>query len=102
MPSVADEVLALLRINTAESLKRACELMGRPIVQCPPAVPPWPPKPAKTQPKPQRVARINPSPAVKIKNVKVGWTAEQVMQRSGATRRDFKHWVAKGYLEMRT
>ncbi len=97
-PTRVDEVLALLRINTPESLAEAERAVGRPVTRCPPAIPPWPPKPVSAKPRAPVVQRVLPSPSKKQQMVKPGWTEEQIVQRVGATRRDVRHWIKQGYL----
>jgi hypothetical protein len=47
----ADIVLACLRINTPKAREKAERIMGKKITVCPPAIPPWPPKPVQVQAK---------------------------------------------------
>lgn len=103
----ADLVLMLLRIGTPEALRRAEKLAGVAITRCPPAVPPWPPKPVQRTPAAPRVtARVPNNPLVRssgayqrFAQVKVGMTVEQLLSR-GITRRDIRCWRARQYLEI--
>jgi hypothetical protein len=100
-----DVVLALLRINSRDSLEAAEKLTGRPITRCPPQLPPWPPVPVRP---PQGVARVikiarNPclptTPAFqRYRLVKLGLTREQLLVR-GVTARDLRVWMRAGHLE---
>lgn len=106
--SRADLILALLRINTPEALGEAQELAGCAIRRCPPAVPPWPPKPIQqapenSEPKVRWVAKDNPclqsTPAwSRFTRIRVGMTREHLRQR-GVTARDLRRWAA--HLEIR-
>lgn len=110
--SQADIVLALLRINTAETLAAAEELVGKPIFKCPPAVPCWPPKPPpRSTVRTVALVRMRPSVGVNgkklpvvtkathiLSKVKRGMTKEQILSM-GAYPRDIYRWTRSGYLE---
>ena len=105
-PLKADVALALLRMNTPDSLAEAERLLGIKIKRCPPAVPPWPPKPAPTS-KVKKVLRVGPSPyaagsapEARFKSVRVGMTVDQLHAR-GVSDRDVAQWRRQGLLEIR-
>jgi hypothetical protein len=76
--------------------------MGRAIVACPPAVPPWPPKPVVTRANKPHVRRVQSgTQSKKLNQVKIGWTVDQIIERLGVTRRDVRHWIKRDYLEVR-
>src|SRR5271154_4235756 len=57
-----DIALALLRINSTESLAAAEGIMGVKVKRLPPAIPPWPPLPVATRAKPvPRIVQVNHS-----------------------------------------
>lgn len=102
----ADMVLALLRINTLESLQKVTELTGVEVKRCPPAVPPWPPtKPAVASP--DRIRKLKKrNPCVESTDahrrfavLREGMTVEAAMTR-GVTTRDLRVWKSRGYLEV--
>ena len=93
----ADVVLALLRINSDEALRSAEKLLGKPITVCPPAVPPWPPKPPAGSTEP-RVTRVGPNPCTeggtawhRYKKIRIGMTKKSLASR-GITTRDLCVW----------
>lgn len=97
-----DVVLSLLNTNTPKSLAKVEKIIGRPITYCPPAVPPWPPKPVIIVSKP-KVRKVQPgTQCKKLDQVRIGWTLDQIIERLGVTRRDVKHWIKRRYLEVST
>jgi hypothetical protein len=99
----ADMVLALLRINTEDSLAEAEKLMGKKITVCPPAVPPWPPKPVQTKKMPT-VAKLKDGVthvSEEFSYVRVGRTREQILAR-GVTARNLDYWTQRGDIEWST
>lgn len=104
-PLQCDVALALLRINTPESLVEAEELLGVKITRLPPAIPPWPPRRAEVEKK-VRVKRVGRSPYEpgsradqRFRQVRTGMTADQLAAR-GVSRRDVQQWTARGVLEL--
>lgn len=105
-----DVALALLRVNTRSAIKSAEEILGVPIRQCPPAVPPWPPKAvARNEEFVSRVRKVaHPNPCYPGRDahrrfalVREGMTEKQLLAK-GVTRRDLADWMRKGYVEMTT
>lgn len=102
-----DLAVALIRIDTAEARMFAQELTGCAITVCPPAVPPWPPKPVAPRHKGLRVSAVaedNPCrPSTdahrRFALVRVGMTKEQLKAR-GVTQRDVERWCKKRWMEM--
>lgn len=103
-----DVILALLRLGRHSPQHRAEveRLMGRPITTCPPAVPPWPPKPVARDNRPRVVKRAMPNPCApsseahrKFNTIRVGMTVDQLAAR-GITRRDVRVWGQRGWLEI--
>lgn len=99
-----DVVLMLLRIGTAEALGRAQELTGKPIRQCPSAVPPWPPRPVAATPRGPVILSMVPNPCSpgtdmhrRYAQVTLGRTREQLLSR-GVTCRDLSYWQKKGHV----
>ena len=106
-PSRADVVLALLRINTPDSLRAAEVLAGVAIERCPPWAPPWPPKPVQRRPQPRVVRMRTDNPHypsselhARFRLVRLGMTVEQMMAR-GITKRDIRQWIKLSALEIR-
>lgn len=113
-----DRVLALLRINTAGSLALVEELLGRPITVCPPAVPPWPPKPVSNAPRAATVLRVRVPKKVQrngqglpagsisaksrknLKSIRRGMTKGQ-LHAIGISERDVKRWTRTGIIAWR-
>ena len=93
----ADEVLALLRINTPQALARAEELVGKPIERCPSAVPPWPPKPVGKAPGDPRILRVDFPPG-QHQIVRIGMTRQQLLSR-GVTRQNILKWTKVGRIQ---
>lgn len=100
-----DYVLALLSINTRETIQLAEEIIGKAITRCPTVQPPDPRKStiAARQPVVTMVVR-NPclptTPAFqRFKEVKIGRTREQLISR-GVTARDLSVWKKAGYYEI--
>lgn len=101
----ADVVLALLRLGDREAAERA---LGRPIERCPPAVPPWPPRPAPRAPAAAQVSSVQLNPCIpttdawrRYRLVGLNMTEQQLLSR-GVTRRDLTRWTRLGYIEWRT
>lgn len=104
-PGRADTVLALLRIGTREALSEAELIVGKPITRCPPAVPPWPPKPARSE-EHRVVVRVERNPCLpttdafqRFKKIRVGMTEPQVLRR-GVTKRDIRRWSKSRAIEL--
>lgn len=103
--SQADVVLELLRCGDIDLVE---EIMGRPITRCPPAVPPWPPKPVARRSAPERrvdFVGVNSNlPNSKLFRdfsiLRRGMTESQILAR-GISRRDLRHWIKKGMLTWR-
>jgi hypothetical protein len=108
----ADIVLALLRINTVESLKAAEEIIGKAINKCPSGMPCWPPKPVGKD-RIKRVIAISPRPKLAkngkqlpkktkvervLSQIKKGMTKDQIIAL-GAIRRDLVRWTKSGILK---
>jgi hypothetical protein len=98
-PSRADVVLALLRVNTQQSLAAAEGIVGRPVTRCPPAIPLWPPKPVVRAPRAPRVKAVGRNPCLptsgafqRYRTVRVGMTRDQLLAR-GVTHRDLRKWA---------
>lgn len=99
--SQADVVMGLLHLGTQEATEMLTEIMGKPITRCPPAVPPWPPKPVKRAPKERRVARVrarSPHPTSKLSQIRVGMTEKQIHEM-GVSMRDIRYWTERGHVE---
>lgn len=103
-----DVALALLKLNTRSAIKSAEQILGVPIRQCPPAVPPWPPKAVVVREgKALRVTKVaHPNPCYPGRDthrrfalVRKGMTEEQLLAK-GITRRDIADWTRRGYVEM--
>lgn len=101
----ADHILALLRMGRREDAER---VLGRPITRCPPAIPPWPPRPVSRAPAQAKVASYATNPCLpttdafqRYKLVRTGLTEPQLIQR-GLTRRDVRRWTRLGYLKWST
>jgi hypothetical protein len=96
----ADVVLALLRVNTEETLRCAEELTGLTITKCPDYIPPWPPKPISKLPREATLTFVDPEKTYlremgdRYKQIKVGMTRDQVKAR-GVTSRDISYWEKK-------
>jgi hypothetical protein len=104
-PTRADLVLAYLRINTPLALDRAQQIMGKPITRCPPAIPPWPPKPVQKKQVPI-VARVDQSRfswtvRTSHRKIKPGMTRDQ-LRTNGLSSRDILDWTRSGRIEWRT
>lgn len=100
-----DVVLMLLRIGSPEALEHVTKITGHPITHCPPAVPPWPPKPvAKTKRGPILVrVEANAYPRQtsmhdRFAKVRLGMTREQLLTR-GVTARDIRYWQKNDRIE---
>lgn len=101
----ADVVLGLLHIGTPESMDMVAEIMGKPITRCPPAVPPWPPKPVvKKDRSERRLAFVGENlnlPTSKLfqdfRLLKKGMTEVEIRAR-GISLRDLRHWAKKGLI----
>lgn len=98
-PSRADLVLALLRVNTPQSLAAAEGIVGRPVTRCPPSIPPWPPKPVAKAPRAPTVRKVARNPCLpttpafqRYREVRVGMTRDQLLAR-GITHRDLRKWA---------
>ena len=103
-----DLAVALLRINTEESLSCAQELTGCAITKCPSALPPWPPIPVR----PSRglgtvtlLVSYNPCREKtdchrRFGQVRTGLTKEQLKAR-GVTQRDIERWIKKKWIEVK-
>jgi hypothetical protein len=106
-PSRADTVLALLRIGTPDALREAELIVGKPIHRCPPAIPPWPPKPIQRKlAEPRVVRKADPNPCLpatdahrRFGKIKVGMTLHDLLER-GLSRRDIRVWIKRGVLEV--
>lgn len=97
----ADVVMSLLHLGTPEATEMLTEIMGKPITLCPPAVPPWPPKPARCAPRERKVVRVrssSPHPTSKLPQVRVGMTEKQIHDM-GISLRDIKYWTRGGHIE---
>jgi hypothetical protein len=99
--STIDFALALLRINTEESLRAAESITGLTIKVYPSGLPPWPPKEAAVQRSPVLV-RIERNPCLpttdafqRYRKLRIGMTAEQLVAR-GVTKRDLRLWARAG------
>lgn len=100
---LVDTVIALLRENTPASLAEASALAGIQITKCPPAVPPWPPKPVETRTREKKIARVgSDNPCLpksdafqKYRRLRVGMTREELRLR-GVHRRDIQTWTKNG------
>jgi hypothetical protein len=105
LPSVckADVILALLRMGRRPEAE---ELLGKPITVCPPAVPPWPPKPVeKPRARGPVVSKVKRNPFTlgtkaheKYNRIQVGMTRNQVISK-GITYQQVYHWRRDGYLK---
>jgi hypothetical protein len=105
VPATADVAVALLRINTEESLSEVERMTGRKIKKCPAFLPCWPPKPV-TQKRAPRVTRTARNPCLpttpafqRFRKIKIGMTEDQLARR-GVTRRDLRRWRRLGHVEM--
>lgn len=102
----SDVVLALLRINTLQSISYAAMIVGKPITHCPPAIPPWPPKPVAVVKRTSicKVGRNTFLPTTgafhRFRRVRVGMTKEQLKSR-GVTQRDIGRWTKSKHIEWR-
>jgi hypothetical protein len=108
-----DVVLILLRLGDnrrelrQECSQRVAELTGKAILQCPAAMPPWPPKPcAVSRPVPRAVVLVLENPCSRNTDmyrrfglVRQGMTQEQMVAH-GVTPRDIRVWRNKGWLKM--
>lgn len=107
----ADVVLALLRLNSLESLRLAEVMVGRRIRRCPPCLrvlpPPKQDRGDSTRPKDERRIltvvenpRLPGSPAhARFTLLRPGRTVEQCLAR-GMTRRDFRMALDYGWVQL--
>lgn len=99
-----DVALALLRLGRTEVAEK---MLGVRVKRCPPAVPPWPPRPVARGPEEPRVTRkISPNPCApgtgmhqRFGRVRVGMTIRRVRER-GASARDVRYWIRKKWMEV--
>lgn len=102
-PSDVDVLLALLRINTPESLRCAEDACGLRITRCPSGIPPWPPKPVRREAaQPQVGWKATPNPCQpgtemhdRFERVRIGMDEEK-LTRLGFSRRDIRYLAEKG------
>lgn len=102
----ADLALALLRINSAASLEAFASLTGRTVTHCPPALPPWPPKPVPNRERSEPIVLRKSKEAPRgeymerhFRSIRVGMSRQDMLSR-GATARDIRYWMTHGYIEM--
>jgi hypothetical protein len=97
-----DVVLALLRMNTSETLRAAEELSGVKVTKCPPDLRPIPPR-ASSGVRCCSIARLESRDSLetvsmrRYRLLRVGMTRQQAIAR-GVTVRDLRYWERRGYL----
>lgn len=98
-----DVILALLRLGHRRDAER---LMGREITVCPPAIPPWPPRPVARDRGPTVAKVQSPNPCAEWSDahrrfalIRAGSTVESLLAK-GITKRDLHVWQQRGWMEI--
>lgn len=97
----ADWALAAVRMGL---YSLAGDVLGVTVTHCPSAVPPWPPRPVRREPRGPCVASVAKDPPLpqrvlpKYRQVKVGMTKEQLRSR-GLDGRDIRIWTQRGHIQ---
>lgn len=102
-PLEVDVALALLNVEGGRP--HAEKMLGLRVTQCPAAIPPWPPRPARREARGPSVQSVRqPNPCLPTTDahrrfalVRVGMTKDKLLAK-GVTVRDLRVWQQRGWM----